>query len=267
MNLSEAQLRIMIDTIPAMAWCCLPDGSNEFTNKRMLDYTGLSRAENLGQGWQRTVHPDDLGKLVEWGRAVQASGEPGGWESRLRRFDGEYRWFLIRAEPARDEHGNVVRWFGSDDRRRTSGLRCGGVRATRPASTAGQSRLVAGEKLRRICARGQCAGARVRGEPAGSWPRSRTRGDSAPMGGWPVWAVEPRLRIASRSKEGKIMAAAIIGLVLGLVIGAGCRFFDIPSPAPPRLIGACLLLAMTVGFVTADHILPSGKTLVQLNTP
>src|SRR5258708_34986377 len=55
------------------------------------------------------------------------------------------------------------------------------------------------------------------------------------------------------------MAAAGIGLVLGLVIGAGCRFFDIPSPAPPRLIGACLLLAMTLGFVTADHILPPGQ--------
>jgi XapX domain-containing protein len=50
------------------------------------------------------------------------------------------------------------------------------------------------------------------------------------------------------------MAAAIIGLSLGLVIGAGCRFFYIPSPAPPRLIGACLLLAMTVGFVAADHM-------------
>ena len=60
------------------------------------------------------------------------------------------------------------------------------------------------------------------------------------------------------------MAAATIGLVLGLVIGAGCRYFDIPSPAPPRLIGACLLLAMTVGFATADYILPPGKTVVAM---
>jgi XapX domain-containing protein len=63
------------------------------------------------------------------------------------------------------------------------------------------------------------------------------------------------------------MTTAIIGLLLGLVIGAGCRFFDIPSPAPPRLIGACLLLAMTVGFVTADYILPQGKTLVEVYRP
>ena len=62
---SEAQLRIMIDTIPALAWCCLPDGTNEFTNKRWLDYTGLSQAEALGLGWQRAFHPDDLAKLME----------------------------------------------------------------------------------------------------------------------------------------------------------------------------------------------------------
>jgi XapX domain-containing protein len=60
------------------------------------------------------------------------------------------------------------------------------------------------------------------------------------------------------------MSAAIVGLLLGLIIGAGCRFFDIPSPAPPRLIGACLLLAMTVGFVTADHFLPAGKTIMEM---
>jgi XapX domain-containing protein len=61
------------------------------------------------------------------------------------------------------------------------------------------------------------------------------------------------------------MIAAIIGLLLGLIIGAGCRLFDIPSPAPQRLIGAVLLLAMTVGFVTADHVLPPGKTLVEIS--
>ena len=62
------------------------------------------------------------------------------------------------------------------------------------------------------------------------------------------------------------MVTAIIGLLLGLVIGAGCRFFDIPSPAPPRLIGACLLLAMTIGFVAADHLLPPGKTLIEVSS-
>ena len=61
------------------------------------------------------------------------------------------------------------------------------------------------------------------------------------------------------------MIAAIIGLLLGLIVGAGCRLFDIPSPAPPRLIGACLLLAMTLGFVTADHVLPPGKTMMEIS--
>ncbi len=63
------------------------------------------------------------------------------------------------------------------------------------------------------------------------------------------------------------MITATIGLALGLVVGSGCRFFDIPSPAPPRFIGACLLLAMTLGFVVADHLLPAGETLVRLVGP
>jgi XapX domain-containing protein len=51
------------------------------------------------------------------------------------------------------------------------------------------------------------------------------------------------------------MIASLLGLLVGLLIGAGCRFFDVPSPAPPRLIGALLLVAMTLGFVAADHLL------------
>jgi XapX domain-containing protein len=51
------------------------------------------------------------------------------------------------------------------------------------------------------------------------------------------------------------MTATVIGLTVGLLIGAGCRFFDIPSPAPPRLIGALLLVAMTLGFVVAGAVL------------
>jgi XapX domain-containing protein len=61
------------------------------------------------------------------------------------------------------------------------------------------------------------------------------------------------------------MVSAVVGLCLGLLVGAGCRWFDIPSPAPPRLIGAGLLLAMTLGFVAAGHVLGPGVTLVQLD--
>jgi XapX domain-containing protein len=59
------------------------------------------------------------------------------------------------------------------------------------------------------------------------------------------------------------MTTAAVGLVLGIVIGAGCRFFDIPSPAPPRLIGALLLVAMTLGFITAGQLLPAAHTISQ----
>jgi formate hydrogenlyase transcriptional activator len=114
MNPSETQLRVMIDIIPAMAWCCLTDGTTEFLNKRWLDYTGLSLQESLGWGWQAAVHPEDLAKLMETWQAILASGEPGEEEARLRRFDGEYRWFLFRGEPFRDEHGTVVRWYGTN---------------------------------------------------------------------------------------------------------------------------------------------------------
>ena len=103
----------MIDTIPTMAWCNLPDGSNEFVNRRWLEYTGLSAEESHGSGWQVAIHPDDGRALAEKWRGSLVSGEPGEMEARLRRHDGVFRWFLMRVEPLRDDTGKVVRWYGA----------------------------------------------------------------------------------------------------------------------------------------------------------
>jgi PAS domain S-box-containing protein len=124
---SEAQLRKIIDTIPTMAWCKLPDGSNEFSNQRWQDYTGIPSEEARGWGWQAAVHPEDLPKLMETWRKLLASGEPGELEARLQRHDGVFRWFLFRVEPLRDETGAVVKWYGTaidiEDRKQTESLR------------------------------------------------------------------------------------------------------------------------------------------------
>src|SRR6266481_8861133 len=120
---SDDFLRTMIDQIPALAWSCRPDGSAEFVNQRWLDYTGLSMEEAVGWGWQATIHPEDLGKTMETWLRIVASEESGKDEARVRRFDGEYRWFLFRAVPVRDERGKVIRWYGTntdiEDRKRT----------------------------------------------------------------------------------------------------------------------------------------------------
>jgi formate hydrogenlyase transcriptional activator len=114
MKISEDKFRVMVDAIPTLAWCSLVDGSVEFFNQRWHDYTGLSPQEAHRWGWKVTIHPEDLEKSMQKWRALLASGEPGELEARLRRYDGEYRWFLFRSEPLRDEQGAVVRWYGTN---------------------------------------------------------------------------------------------------------------------------------------------------------
>jgi formate hydrogenlyase transcriptional activator len=110
---ADAQLRRIIDAIPVIAWCNLPDGSNEFLNQRWQEYTGVSRHEGSGWGWKSTLHPDDLDPLLERWHTLLSSGEAGEIEARFRRYDGVYHWFLVRAGPLRDELGNIVRWYGT----------------------------------------------------------------------------------------------------------------------------------------------------------
>ena len=118
---SESKLRQVIDAIPALAWCNLPEGPNEFLNKGWHEYTGLSEEQSHGWGWQDAFHPDDLPPLMEKWVKMLTSGEPDEIEARLRRHDGVYRWFLIRAQPFRDEAGRILRWYGTstdiDDRK------------------------------------------------------------------------------------------------------------------------------------------------------
>ena len=111
---SEARLRKIVDTIPTLAWCNLPDGSNEFVNQRWCDYTGLSPEEVRRVGCKVAIHPEDLPKWLDEWRTLVASGEGGEIEARLRRHDGAYRWFLIRVEPLQDESGEIVRWYGTN---------------------------------------------------------------------------------------------------------------------------------------------------------
>jgi PAS domain S-box-containing protein len=117
---SEDRLRLVVDTLPAMVWSKLPEGSADFLNQRFREYTGFTLEEGLGWGWMNAFHPEDRAE-EEW-RAAFAAGEPFEKEARLRRADGVYRWFLLRAAPLRDERGNVVKWYGTttdiEDRRR-----------------------------------------------------------------------------------------------------------------------------------------------------
>jgi PAS domain S-box-containing protein len=118
---SEDRLRLVIDTIPTLVWRAGTEGVPDFLNQPSLDYTGIS-LDNAAVGWPRAFHPDDKKMMLQKWQRIRESGKPGELEARLRDQNGEYRWFLFRAEPLRDEAGNIVKWYGSatdiEDRKR-----------------------------------------------------------------------------------------------------------------------------------------------------
>jgi PAS domain S-box-containing protein len=102
----ESSFSHLIDLLPGLVWTALPDGRADFVNKRWCEYTGLSLEEARGSHWLTAIHPDDRPS------ALAVSGDPGELEARLRRFDGEYRWFLLRTSPIAGGSGEVARWCG-----------------------------------------------------------------------------------------------------------------------------------------------------------
>jgi PAS domain S-box-containing protein len=110
---SERNLSAIINTIPTAAWTARPDGYCDFLNQVWLDHAGMTAEQAQGWGWAEAIHPDDRKLLVEYWQWCLTKGIPVDTEARIRRFDSSYRWFLIRANPLKDESGKIVKWYGT----------------------------------------------------------------------------------------------------------------------------------------------------------
>jgi PAS domain S-box-containing protein len=110
---SEEQLRALADSIPQLAWIAQADGAMIWYNKRWFEYTGSTEEQMLGDGWQDVYDPACIPPMVAHWREAMQSGQPFEMEFPIRGADGQYRWFLTRANPVRDREGHMVRWFGT----------------------------------------------------------------------------------------------------------------------------------------------------------
>lgn len=110
---AEKQFCTLANSMAQLVWIARPDGHRFWFNERWHDYTGATPAQSAGDGWLANCDPADVEHVRQSWRAAVASGTP--WEAtyRLRRKDGQSRWFLVRAVPFRDESGTITRWFGT----------------------------------------------------------------------------------------------------------------------------------------------------------
>jgi diguanylate cyclase (GGDEF)-like protein/PAS domain S-box-containing protein len=110
---SEKEFRLLAESMPQIVWIANSEGETIYLNQQWVNYTGLSLEESYGDNWSKPLYPDDLQRAWDaWQNAVN-NHVVYSLESRLRRADGVYRWWLIRGVPLFDEHGNVYKWFGT----------------------------------------------------------------------------------------------------------------------------------------------------------
>jgi PAS domain S-box-containing protein len=110
---SEEELRALANSIPQLAWIANFDGGMVWYNQRWYEYTGTTPDEALGAGWQQVYDPECLPSMMEHWAASVRSGQPFEMEFPIRGADGDFRWFLTRANPVRDASGHLLRWFGT----------------------------------------------------------------------------------------------------------------------------------------------------------
>jgi len=110
---SETEFRQLAEAMPQIVWITRPDGWNIFFNQQWVKYTGQTLEESYGHGWNKPFHPDDQQRAWDAWQNATANLATYSLECRLRRFDGEYKWWLIRGIPVLDEHGDVAKWYGT----------------------------------------------------------------------------------------------------------------------------------------------------------
>jgi PAS domain S-box-containing protein len=108
---SERSFRAAIDGIPGLVGVLAPNGDLEAVNRQIVEYCGRSLEELKNWGTNGTIHQEDLPHLAEGFTKSIVSGVPYEFEARVRRFDGEYRWFAVRGIPVRDASDRIVRWY------------------------------------------------------------------------------------------------------------------------------------------------------------
>ena len=109
----ELHYRTLAEAIPQLVWTCLPNGECDFLSKQWLAYTGQPEQLQLGHAWLDVLHPNDVEPTLTIWRAAVLGAADYDIEYRLRRHDGQYRWFHARGVAMRDGQGDVLKWFGS----------------------------------------------------------------------------------------------------------------------------------------------------------
>lgn len=110
---SETRFRIIMETMPQIAWVSTPEGEITFFNKQWYEYTGKTYDESIGWGWTACIHPDDLPFAAQKYKEILESGREGEFEIRKHRYDGLYRWHLARMQPVKNPGGELQMWVGT----------------------------------------------------------------------------------------------------------------------------------------------------------
>ena len=110
---SEARFRQLADAMPQIVWTAGPDGNLDYYNRRWFEYIDVPEYALDRATWDRFIHPADLQRVYEAWSASVRSGDAYQIEFRVRRADGKFRWFLVRAVAVKDEQGQIIRWLGT----------------------------------------------------------------------------------------------------------------------------------------------------------